>query len=54
MRIFTKRPRPAEMMFGEASSLFAYQWLDNIKINKYAKFNPNIPYGSGVMSFFTK
>ena len=25
---------------------FAYQWLDNIRINKYAKFAPNIPYGS--------
>ena len=29
---------------------FAYKWLDNIKINKYAKFDPNIPCGSIVMS----
>ena len=32
---------------------FAYQWLDNIKINKYAKFDPNIQCGSWVMSIFT-
>ena len=29
---------------------FAYQWLDSIKINKYAKFDPNIPQGSRVIS----
>ena len=27
--------------------------LDNVKINKYAKFDPNIPCGSRVMSVFT-
>ena len=32
---------------------FAYQWLDNIKINKFAKFNPNIPCGSRVISILT-
>ena len=34
------------------SPRFAYQWLDNVKINKYAKYDPNIPCGSRVMSFF--
>ena len=32
---------------------FAYQYLDNVKIDKYAIFNPNIPCGSWVMSIFT-
>ena len=30
------------------------QWLDNVKKNKYTKFEPNIPCGSRVMSIFTK
>ena len=25
---------------------FAHQWLDNVKINTYAKFDPNITCGS--------
>ena len=29
--------------------LFAYQWLDNVKTNKYAKFDPNMPCGSRFM-----
>ena len=29
------------------------QWLDNIIIHKYAKFDPNIPYGSRVRRIFT-
>ena len=33
---------------------FAYQWLDNVKINKYAKFDPNLSCRSRVMSTFTK
>ena len=32
---------------------FEYQWLDNVNINKYAKFDPNILCGSRVMSIFT-
>ena len=34
--IFTKRPWPAKMMIGKASSTFwhTYQWQDNVKINK--------------------
>ena len=30
--------------------LFAYQLLDNVKINKYAKIDPKIPFSSRVMS----
>ena len=29
---------------------FLYQWLDNVKINKYATFDPNRTWGSRVMS----
>ena len=32
---------------------FEYQWLDNVKINKYTEFNPNIPCGLRVMIIFT-
>ena len=32
---------------------FAYQWLDNVKINKYPKFDTHIPCDSRVMSSFT-
>ena len=31
---------------------FVYQWLDNVKINRYAKFDPNIPCGSRVIRIF--
>ena len=31
---------------------FAYQWMDNLKINKYAKFYHNIPCGSIVISIY--
>ena len=53
MSIFTGRARPAKMTLGEASSLFAYQWLDNFLIHKYRKFEQNIPCGPRVMSVFT-
>ena len=43
------------MMLGEASAHFiSYQWLDNVKIHKYTKFEPNVPCGSNVLSIFTK
>ena len=42
------------MMLGEASSPFLYQWLDNVKMHQYTKFEPDIPCGSRVMSIFTK
>ena len=29
---------------------FGYQWLEKVKINNYAKFEPNIPCSSRVMS----
>ena len=32
---------------------FAYQWLDNVRINKYAKFDPNKPCDKRVISIFT-
>ena len=32
---------------------FAYEWLDNVKINKYVKFDPNIPCGSKVINTLT-
>ena len=28
--------------------------VDNVKIHKYTKFEPNAPHGSRVMSIFTK
>ena len=40
--IFIKRPQPAEMMLGEASSPFAYQSLDNAKIKSIQKFDPSL------------
>ena len=43
MSIFTKRPRPAEMMLGEASSPFAYQWLDNGLV--YGDYFVMVAYG---------
>ena len=33
---------------------YAYQWLDNVKINKFAKYDPNIPCGSTIMRVFFK
>ena len=36
------------------SQSFSYKWLDNVKILKYTKFEPNIPSGSRVMSILTK
>ena len=54
MSIFTKTAQPDKMLLGEASSLFSYQWLDNVKIHKSTKFEPNIPCNLRVMSIFTK
>ena len=55
MSIFTKKGRPAKMMLGEASSPFCMaQWIDNVKVQKYTKFEANISWGSRVMSNFTK
>ena len=34
--------------------IFSYHWLDNVQIQKYTKFEPNIPWGSRVVSIFTK
>ena len=31
----------------------AYQWVDNVATNKYAKFDSNIPRGSRVISIYT-
>ena len=50
MSIFTERARPAKMMLCEASSFFAYQWLGNIRIHTYSKFEPIIPRESRIMS----
>ena len=33
---------------------FSYQWLDNVKINKYAKFDLNISSGSRVTCAFSR
>ena len=35
MSFFTKRPQLAKMMLSRASSPFVYQWLGNVKINKF-------------------
>ena len=54
--MFTKIPQPAIMMLREVRlprHRIAYQWLYNVKINKYAKFDLNIPCGSRVMRIFT-
>ena len=32
---------------------FVYQWLDNVKLNKYGKVGPNIPFCSRIMSIDT-
>ena len=32
---------------------FVYKCLENIKTNKYTKFDPNIQYGSRVMRIIT-
>ena len=46
MSIFTKLPRSARLMFGEASSTFCIPvCLDNVKINKYANLDQNILNG---------
>ena len=47
---YLDRPK---LMLGKPRHRFAYKWLDNIKINKYAKFDPNILYVSRVMRIFT-
>ena len=44
MSIFTEINRLAKMMLRNPGYSFAYQWLDNIEINKYAKFDHNISY----------
>ena len=54
MSIFTKRVQPAKMMLSEASSPFFKEWLDNVKIQMYTKFEPKIPCCSRVISIFTK
>ena len=47
----------AEMMLSKPSSIkkgcYTCQWLDNVDIHLYAKFEQNIPCGSRVMSIFT-
>ena len=53
MSIFSKQPRPVEMMLGEASTPFSVSVASNVKINKYAKFDPYIACGLKVMSVFT-
>ena len=47
-QIFNKRPGQAQM---KPNHRFAYQWLDNVKLNKSAKLN--ISCGSRIMSIFT-
>ena len=37
--IFTKIPRPAEIILGEPHHRFGYQKLDNFKIYKYVKYH---------------
>ena len=38
------------MMLSEPCNRVEYQWLSNVKINEYAKFDLNIPCVSSVMS----
>ena len=45
-----ERPHTAIIVFGEPRHRFA---LDNVKIHKYTKFEPNNINGSRVMSIFT-
>ena len=53
MSIFTTRPQPSEMMPSKALLPFCIAVADNVKIKTYAFFDPNIPYGSRVMSIST-
>ena len=50
MNIFTKRPDRPKWCSAKPRHRFAYQWLDNVKINKYAKPEPDKPWGSKVMT----
>ena len=50
MIMFTKRPRPAEMMLGKASSPFNLPWLDNVYINKYATPHPTHASGTTILT----
>ena len=34
-------------------TVFEYQWLDTVKINKHTPFDPNVQRGSRVMSICT-
>ena len=45
-------PNTANLLRPEKS--FAYQFLDNVKMYKYKKFDHNMPCGSRIMSIFTK
>ena len=40
------QPRPTENCLAKHCHRFVYLWLDNVKINTHAKFDPNIPCGS--------
>ena len=57
MNTFTNWPRPVGLMLTKASSIkrgcYACQWLNNVEMHAYAKFDPNIPCGSRVMNTFT-
>ena len=45
MNIFTKFLDRPKFCSAKPRHHFAYQWLDNVEMNKYAKFYPNIPCG---------
>ena len=47
-------PKKLKIMLGQAVSPFSCQWLYNVNIHKYTKFEPNIPCNLRVMSIFTK
>ena len=53
MRIFTETPWRPNCCSVKPRHGLASQWLENVKMYKYAKFDPNIPFGSRVMSIFT-
>ena len=55
LNIFINLPRPAGLMLSKDSSIgkgcYAFQWLDNVDMHTYAKYDQNLPCGSIVKTF---
>ena len=57
MSIFTSWPWSDNLVLSKASTIkkvfYIFQWLDNVNMHKYAKFDQNIPCGVRVIDSFT-